>query len=299
MKLIAPLTSKPLIFGAKIPGTKFSQLYRLDSDGTNRTRLTREAKDITYPRFSPDGQWIVYRIGYDDSETKFVIDSDGRQKPRRVTKSQEFEWVRDLDEALSPDHRHTLDLNAVIDAAGGKEIKLEGVEEEDPTCWLDSRWIVSVTKDTSDLSKTKIRVHGTDGKLRHEYPLKLSKADDDRFAEEASYAQVWQLHRIPIADKIVLARLGGGNREGKWPVGLLVDLATGQASWWGDFGYSGMFFAPGGKQFVTCLNRKNPKTKKQENALYVASTNAPQKRKLLVSATDLIVADWRGGFCSR
>lgn len=293
-------TPKPIVFAAKLPGQKYSQLYRINPDGSGRVQLTREARDLTYVRASPDGKWLTYRLGYGDEAGKgrWVIDVDGKSKPRKVTDAAEFDWVRDLEESFSPDLKWNLLDNGLIDTRTDKETKLEGVTDKDTVEWLDSQWLIAVKSDATKRETPTIRVYGTDGKLRHSHPLSLSNGDRERFEKEANYGEVWHLHRLPIEDRFLLSRLAGGNREGKWPVGLLVDAGTGKATFWGEFGYSGMFFSPDGKWFVTALNRKNPGTAKQENALYLAPTTAPLKRKALAKAVDLIVGDWLGGLAS-
>ena len=293
-------TDRPIVFAARLPGLKFSQLYRINPDGSRRTPLTRDARDATFARCSPDGKWLTFRVGYDSEKdkTRWIVDIDGKRKPRKVTDSAEFDWVRDLSESYSPDLKWQLVGDALIDTRTEKETKLDGVTDKDVVEWLDSKWLVAVGEDAKKPETTMIRVYGTNGKLRHQHALELPKSERDRFDEEAGYSDVWQLHRVPIEDKFVLSRLGGGNREGKWPVGLLVDAGTGKATFWGEFGYSGMFFSPDGKWFVTALNRKNPETTKQENTLYLAPTSAPLKRKPLVKAADIVVGDWLGGLAS-
>ena len=183
-------TDRPIVFAAKLAGNKFSQLYRIDADGTNRAQLTREPRDLTYPRFSPDGKWIGYKIGYDDAEVKYVIDADGAHKPRPVAKEPEFDWVRDLDRNLSPDGKWELAEGSAGKRGSDVKILLDGVDKDEALCWLDDgHWIVSVSKDASAVRKTRVRVHGTDGKRRHENSIALSKADESRFDDEADYGE--------------------------------------------------------------------------------------------------------------
>ena len=54
------------------------QLYMMDSDGNNQTRITHDSKNYLHPRFSPDGSKIVfysYSHAYDDEI--YIINSDG------------------------------------------------------------------------------------------------------------------------------------------------------------------------------------------------------------------------------
>jgi dipeptidyl aminopeptidase/acylaminoacyl peptidase len=298
-----PSKDRPIVFAARLTGQKYSQIYRINTDGTGRIPLTKAPADATYPRWSPDGKWIVFTDGYDQSKgRRYVIDPEGKTKPRRVTDAAEFDWVRDLEDPPAPGGKHALGDTSIIDLKTDKETPLEEVTLETPMVWLDSKRVVSVKnseKNGARLEQTTLRLHGLDGKITASFAPTPSEEDTKRFDEEASYGSVWLLHRIPLTDKLVLARLGGGNKEGKWPIGLLVDTKTQTVTWWGEFGYSGMFFSSDGKRFLTALNRKNPKTQKLENTLYIGATDNPQKLTPLVKALDLIVGDWRGGMASQ
>ncbi len=298
-----PPGERPIVFGAKLAGQKFSQIYRINPDGTGRLALTKPTLDATYPRWSPDGKWIVYTVGYSqDKGQKFVVDEGGKKPARKVTDAAEFDWVRDLSDQVAPGGKHALGDTSVVEVATDKETPLADTTLETPIAWLDAKRILSVKNDEKDkalLEKTTIRVHSLDGKITFQFAPKPSEEDTTRFDDEADYGAIWLLHRVPLENKFVLARLGGGNREGKWPIGLLVDVKTQKVTWWGEFGYSGMFFAPDGKRFLTSFNRKNPTTQKTENTLYIGAIDSPQKLTPLVKATDLIIGDWRGGTASQ
>lgn len=305
LSALAQVASKdrPIVFGAKLPGQKFSQIYRINTDGTGRITLTKPTANFTYPRWSPDGKLIVFTEGYDPEKGKrYVVDADGKNKPRLVTNATEFDWVHDLDDPPAPGGKYALGDTSIIDIKTNKQTPLEEVSLETPVIWLDGKHLVSVKneeKDKAVLEKTTLRLHGLDGKIISTIPLTPSEEDAKRFDDEADYGNVWTLHRLPVPDKFVLARLAGGNREGKWPIGLLVDVKNQKTTWWGEFGYSGMFFSADGKRFLTALNRKNPKTEKFENTLYIGATENPTKLTALVRAADLVVGDWRGGMASQ
>jgi len=57
---------------------KCFQLYIMNSDGNNQTRLTRDDFSYYHPRFSPDGKKIVfYSSTYNDNDDIYIINSDG------------------------------------------------------------------------------------------------------------------------------------------------------------------------------------------------------------------------------
>jgi len=54
------------------------QVYIMDSDGSNQTRLTQDSQNYLHPRFSPDGSKIVfYSHLHDYDDEIYIINSDG------------------------------------------------------------------------------------------------------------------------------------------------------------------------------------------------------------------------------
>jgi hypothetical protein len=59
-------------------GLSHSHLYRINPDGTGRTRLTSGSRDDYEPRWSPDGRWIAYRHDpYGSEDSVRVCDANG------------------------------------------------------------------------------------------------------------------------------------------------------------------------------------------------------------------------------
>jgi len=57
---------------------RYYQLYIMDMDGSNQTRLTQDSLSYYHPRFSPDGSTIVfYSCVYDHNDEIYSINSDG------------------------------------------------------------------------------------------------------------------------------------------------------------------------------------------------------------------------------
>lgn len=55
-----------------------NEIYIIDSDGENVTRLTNNGVDDNSPSWSPDGEWIAYESIQDDGNAQlFIIRADG------------------------------------------------------------------------------------------------------------------------------------------------------------------------------------------------------------------------------
>ena len=79
----SPLWSKIAFYSFR-EGNGNIEIYTMDSDGTNQTRLTfNEAKDIT-PAWSPNGQQIAFDSNRDGNWEVYVMDADGKNQ-RRLT----------------------------------------------------------------------------------------------------------------------------------------------------------------------------------------------------------------------
>ena len=54
------------------------QVYIMDNDGCNQTRLTQDSLSYYHPQFSPDGMQIVfYSSVFDDNDEIYIINADG------------------------------------------------------------------------------------------------------------------------------------------------------------------------------------------------------------------------------
>ena len=77
----SPLWGK-IVFYSKRDGNL--EIYTMDSDGTNQTRLTFNEAGDAFPAWSPNGQQIVFRSDRDGNAEVYVMDADGNNQ-RRLT----------------------------------------------------------------------------------------------------------------------------------------------------------------------------------------------------------------------
>lgn len=252
--------ARPIAFAALLPGQPRSLLYRSDPDGTDRVVVPTGGKAAFYPIWSPSGQEIVFATTQEEGAPLFVVSADGKTPPRPVPKTPAYAW---LASKSAPEIR--LSDGRVVRWKAPKDKGLTTFEVADPRGTVRRRKI----------------------KPGKDYAL---------FNEIGISGGLLSLEPLPPALNAVLGwQLAGGNREGKWRVGLKIDLTTGVGTYWGEYGYSGIAFSPEGEQFITCFNWISPTTGKEEHLLCSGETKRPQRLKRLVRASGLIIADWRGG----
>lgn len=254
------IQERPLVFSAALPGHKRSQLYRLNPDGSGRVLLPTGNKAAFYPIWSPDGKEIVFSSAEAEGAPRFVVSAEAKTAPRPLPKTPGYAW-----------------------AAGNSALEIQLANGQ------AVRWGPQDYKGI-----TEFEVH--DAKGRKRMIAIRPRKDSGLFNDVGISGGILGLEPLPSALNAVLGwQLAGGNREGKWRVGLKIDLTTGVGTYWGEYGYSGMSFAPDGKRFITCFNRVNLTTEREEHTLCLGETAHPQALRRLVRASGLIVADWRGG----
>ena len=91
----SPLYSK-IVFHSTRDGSY--EIYTMDSDGSNQTRLTFNEVSDTYPVWSPDGQQISFHSDQDGNDEIYVMDADGTNQ-RQLTDHP----ARDVSPDWSPD----------------------------------------------------------------------------------------------------------------------------------------------------------------------------------------------------
>ena len=75
-----------------------NEVYLMDADGSNQTRLTNDLGNDLYPAWSPDGGKMVFLSGRDGNDEIYVMDADGSTQARLTSNSiqdRSPEWSRD------------------------------------------------------------------------------------------------------------------------------------------------------------------------------------------------------------
>ena len=85
-----------IVFSSSRDGN--DEIYIMNADGSNQTRLTNNSAQDDYPSLSPDGNKIVFRSTRDGDSEIYVMNADGTN-PIRLTNSPGY----DLGPVFSPD----------------------------------------------------------------------------------------------------------------------------------------------------------------------------------------------------
>ena len=94
--LITSLLHAKIVFHSERDGNV--EIYTMDSDGSNQTRLTFNEASDAYPTWSPNGRQIAFASAREGNDEIYVINADG-MNPRNLTNHPEY----DSFPAWSPD----------------------------------------------------------------------------------------------------------------------------------------------------------------------------------------------------
>lgn len=99
----ARLLRFPAIHDHRVVFSYAGNLYQVSDQGGVARRLTSDEKGYeTFPRFSPDGQWIAFTGQYDGNTEVYVMPSEGGQ-PRRLTYTATLERD-DVSDRMGPNN---------------------------------------------------------------------------------------------------------------------------------------------------------------------------------------------------
>jgi Tol biopolymer transport system component len=80
------------------------EIYVMEADGSQQTRLTTDAADDGHPSWSPDGSHIAFQSTRDGLYQIFVMEADGSHQ-RPLTTSHIFNESMNYMPAWSPNRR--------------------------------------------------------------------------------------------------------------------------------------------------------------------------------------------------
>jgi Tol biopolymer transport system component len=150
-------------------------LWKIDADGGNRKQVAARGM---FPRYSPDGQWIVY-VSPPDKWTLWKIPSDGGQ-PARLTDNPSVQ------PAISPDGKLIayVDVTAgavpklkVIPFEGGQPLKVFEVAVWGVPAWTpDGQAIAYITNPDGDSQIVSQPLDGSSPKVLVDFKSKLIRS---------------------------------------------------------------------------------------------------------------------------
>ena len=143
----SPLWGK-IVFHSDRDGNR--EIYTMNSDGSNITRLTFNKADDVMPTWSPNGQQIAFDSNRDGNDEIYVMNADGTNQ-RRLTHNPGWDvdpdWSPDGSQIVFMSDRHGgtgLPLNIfVMDADGGNVRQVTDVFLAQQPKWSpDGEWIL-------------------------------------------------------------------------------------------------------------------------------------------------------------
>ena len=126
------------------PPNQNIEIYKMDSDGSNQTRLTNDVASDTVPVWSPDGTQIAFNSNRTGDSEIFVMDTDGLY-PTNLTEN----LAEDSMATWSPD---SSEIAFGSDRSGGEEIYVMGADGSSPTPLTSNSFDDSNPNWSSDLS---------------------------------------------------------------------------------------------------------------------------------------------------
>jgi serine/threonine protein kinase len=249
-----------------------NEIYAMNSDGSEVTRLTNNQADDTSPSWSPDGRRINFVSNRDDSYEIYVMNDDG-SGITRLTTNQYGDWGP----SWSPDDGR---IAFVSDREGNDEIYVmntDGSEQRNLTnnpaedwwpCWSpDGRWIAFVS-DRDGASE--IYVMNADG------------GGQTRLTSDSDYDLAWS----PDGSRIAFV----SDRDGNWEVyvmnadgGSQRNLTSNSAKdWW-------PWWSPDGGRVVFVSDRDG------NDEIYVMNTDGTEVINLTNNPARDLSPSWSPG----
>lgn len=180
-------------------------LYRLDLDTEEETRLTFDPAPDSYPSVSPDGQKIIFQSNRDGDYDIFLMDISGENLQKLTNNyitdrlpawSPDGEWI-----VFSSDNKGDDNLDLMRMRSDGSDLQVvysDGKRNSHPRYSPDGEWIVFTTGDPGDGSTWDV--------------AKLELASDQLVILTSSGSKDWSPSFSPDGQSIVYLTTGEGAR---------------------------------------------------------------------------------------
>jgi Tol biopolymer transport system component len=133
-----PVPTGQIVFSTGRDGN--FEIYTINSDGTNLTRLTDDSADDLHPEWSPDGTQIAFNSNRDGEHGIYVMEADGSNVTRIAEEGVAPAWSPDGTQIVFSGS-DTMGIY-VIDADGTNETQLTNDDDSAPVWSPDGSQIV-------------------------------------------------------------------------------------------------------------------------------------------------------------
>ena len=253
------------------------EIYVMNADGTNQTRLTNDGGEDIYPSLSPDGSKIVFHSDRTGAREIYVMDVDGANQTRLTDTTGDNAFA-----TFSPDgskivftSSRTGDLEIfVMDANGSNQVRLTNITgaDRDPSFSPDGSKIVFESYRSGFCGEIFVmNANGTS-------PVKLTDSNAGQFCDRRPYFNPDGNKRTFNADRefgseIYVMDANGANAT------RLTDTPTGKASYFSSF-------SPDGSKIVFASDRET------DSEIYVMNSDGSSQMRLTISAGGDILPSW-------
>lgn len=325
---------RPLVVSARFYAPKQEshfQLYRVNPDGSGRQRLTTVAAEDYTPRWSRDGNHILFvrsferlspvrlelhQIALDGSQDRKLWETTSEYQPsfyfegddviltlgrkryviqastgRQIALSEREEGL------LSPHEKNRVVDNKIL-GDGARPYALP--PELEAMGWLDDSTLVCATRERPELRAQQpplVHLVKISGQIMRSFRVRYEPAAEALVRREGP--GLWR-RVLPVPwskDHVLLGCERGTSMTGMWQDSLLLSLATGMAAPFGAHGR--LAVAPNGYEYVTTFNRTRRSYQGREitlQPLLAGDRRQPSRqRSLIPELVEVNSADWYGG----
>ena len=246
------------------------EIYAMDADGTNQTRLTRNVGNDQYAVWSSDSTKIAFTSEKDGNQEIYVMNPDGSNQVR-LTFNNASDWVPDF----SPDSKKIVftsncdGKNAIyiMNSDGGNQIRLteNDADDRDPDWSITNKIAFESNRD----GNSEIYVMDADG--TNVTRLTDSNAVDRHPAWSPDGSRIAFTSNRDGNDEIYMMNADGGNR-----VRITYNTASDLDPAW----------SPDGNYIAFASNRDG------NYEIYVMNVDGGNQRKLTVNTNEDYHPDW-------
>ncbi|NJN67858.1 MAG: TIR domain-containing protein [Chloroflexaceae bacterium] len=163
-QVFPPLTGK-IVFRSDRDGNY--EIYVMNADGSNQTRLTYDGAKDSFPAWSPDGGQIAFQTDRNGNWDIYVMNSNGSNQ-RQLTSDE----AHDMYPSWSPDGSRIAFASErsgdwdiyVMDADGSRQVRLTGHTKADAyPAWSPDGRFIAFQSDRDAIANAEVYLMGVDG----------------------------------------------------------------------------------------------------------------------------------------
>jgi hypothetical protein len=325
---------RPLVVSARFYQPKKQthfQLYRMNPDGSGRQPLTDMAAEDYTPRWSRDGEHILFvrsfeqlspvrlelhQIRADGTNDKKLWETTSQYKPTfytegddviltlgrqryviQVSTGRQIQLTERPEGLLSPKSGHRVVGNKIL---AGDAVPVALPPELEAMGWLSENTLLCATRERPENRFQEppwLHVVTPKGSIERSFKVRYELGAEALVRRDGPGR--WR-RALPVPwsrDQALLGCERGDSTAGMWQASLLLDLNSGKAQPFVEHGR--LAIAPNGFEYVTTYNRRRAVYHGRQitlQSLVAGDRRQPTKQRTLLSGdVEVNSADWYGG----